>query len=761
MKPTLRSTFGLLALTVATHAAPITWEAASTPITAPADVINDGTAAANITYTWDVWPSGTSSSLAADGALDLGPGGTVNGVTFTGAGGSADYWTAEGATSTGDATLDGIIGTHGAFGNSGDPWVLTLDGLAPSTDYKIQIIGIHDLRTAAGINNRTTTHQDQDGGSASPTLTRGTGGSVIGTFTTGPAETSMSIDGLGAADPGAAAVILRVLPPGQPVLTDAAVDSITTTGANATATLDGSDADVTLFWAETDYGTNLGDWQTNGSADGPNAEVAGPVGGTLSGLVADTQYVCRFHAVNTTPDPDLEAWSGAVSFATPLTGKAVTDLTATPYSPYEIDLEWTDVFNSEDDYLIQRSPTGADTWTTVATVPADTEFHTDVYSEIVPGTTYDYRVLASNAQGDSDPSNIVTATAPATTPLETQLLIHFDGSLAGAVYTPDAGETDTTGTFGASGAPVVAGGLATINPGAAGGSDGFDFDPFLLGDLTTQNWVAETLITFEAFGGGQLTVIDVQGDTSLRIDNLGTGIEAVYWNGSNNGVQSTTLPPLGSTVHLALAWDAGSGTLTGYLNGSPIGTISQGAFATPDLSNVSFGYFGRSGFDDRGIDGVLDAVAFQSGTTPFDPGTGFLILPEGTSYATWIGGYPGVGPLTGFDDDPDGDKLDNGVEAFFGTAPDAANAGITQVATDGTTTTFAHPQADPALIDINASYEWSLDLENWYAGDGIDGPLDGPTVDIPTVVPVEGTATVTATASEPLPQLYLRAVVTQ
>lgn len=760
MKPQISNSAILAALVATSHAAPITWEAASTPITAPASVINDGTAAPGITYTKDDWPSGTSSFPAADGALDFGPGGTVNGVVFASAGGSGDFWTPNGGASTGDATLDAIINTHGAFGSTGDPWVLTLDGLVPSTNYKIQIIGIHDLR-GGGISDRTTTFQDQDGGTASPTLTRGTGGSVIGTFTTGPAETSMSIDAIGASDPGAGAVILRILPPGQPVLTDAAVDSVTTTGANATATLDGSDADVTLFWAETDYGTNLGDWQSNGSADGPGAEVAGPVSGTLSGLAADTQYVCRFHAVNTIPDPDLEAWSGAVTFATPLTGKAVTDLTATPYSPFEIDLEWTDVFNTETEFLIQRSPTGAGTWTTVASVPADTDFHTDIYSGVVPGTTYDYRVLASNASGDSDPSNIVTATAPAATPLETQLLIHFDGSLAGAVYTPDAGETDATGTFGGSGAPVVAGGLATINPGAAGGSDGFDFDPTILGDLTTQNWVAESLIKFEAFGTGQLTAIDVQGDTSLRINNDGTELEFVYWNGSTNGVQSTTLPPVGANVHLALAWDAGTGTLTGYLNGNPIGTVSQGAFSTPDLANVSFGYFGRAGFDDRGIDGVLDGVAFQSGTTAFDPGSDFLILPEGSSYASWIGGYPGVGPLNGFGEDPDGDHLDNGVEAFFGTDPATANAGITQVATDGTTTTFSHPQAEPALIDISASYEWSPDLENWYAGDGVDGPVGGPTVNIPAVVPVGGTATVTATSSEALPQLYLRAVVTQ
>lgn len=196
----------------AAQAATITWEATSTAITSTSSIINDGSAATGITYTKDDWPSGTSSVVAPQGALDYGPGGTVNGVVFTSGGGSGDFWTGEGAATTGDATLDGILGYHAAFGSTGDPWVLTLDGLVPDTEYMIQIIGIHDLRTDSGINTRTTYFQDQDGGSASPTLTRGTGGSVIGTFTTGPAETSMSIDAIGAADPGAGAVVLRVVP---------------------------------------------------------------------------------------------------------------------------------------------------------------------------------------------------------------------------------------------------------------------------------------------------------------------------------------------------------------------------------------------------------------------------------------------------------------------------------------------------------------------------------------------------------------------
>ena len=89
-----------------------------------------------------------------------------------------------------------------------------------------------------------------------------------------------------------------------------------------------------------------------------------------------------------------------------------------------------------------------------------------------------------------------------------------------------------------------------------------------------------------------------------------------------------------------------------------------------------------------------------------------------------------------------------------------ANAGLSNPSTNGTATTFTHPQADPALTDVTGSYEWSLDLNTWYAGDGADGPGAGPTVDIPLVTPVGGAASVTATASEPLTELFIRAKAT-
>jgi len=114
-----------------------------------------------------------------------------------------------------------------------------------------------------------------------------------------------------------------------------------------------------------------------------------------------------------------------------------------------------------------------------------------------------------------------------------------------------------------------------------------------------------------------------------------------------------------------------------------------------------------------------------------------------------------------FDGDPDGDGLASGLEAWLGTNPGIFNlANLSNVSSDGSVTSFEHPQNPNVPSDVNGFYEWSDNLANWYQGDGSDGPVDGATVDVTTDT-VGSTTTATATSSEALPKLFLRTGATQ
>jgi hypothetical protein len=115
----------------------------------------------------------------------------------------------------------------------------------------------------------------------------------------------------------------------------------------------------------------------------------------------------------------------------------------------------------------------------------------------------------------------------------------------------------------------------------------------------------------------------------------------------------------------------------------------------------------------------------------------------GNSYANWADHFlPDV--IGGLALDFDGDGQPNGVENFFGTAPNAISQGLVAGTLNGNQFTFTHPQG-VLSDDLTATYKWSKDLVNFY----LEGPGDGTTVDFATLTntPSAGFTTVTATVT--------------
>ena len=82
------------------------------------------------------------------------------------------------------------------------------------------------------------------------------------------------------------------------------------------------------------------------------------------------------------------------------------NLTATP-NDNNVELSWNIVSNAKN-YEVKRSLTAGGPYTTVATVPADTNNYSD--NDVIGGTTYYYIITALNSLGGQSNSNEVTVT---------------------------------------------------------------------------------------------------------------------------------------------------------------------------------------------------------------------------------------------------------------------------------------------------------------------------------------------------------------
>jgi lysophospholipase L1-like esterase len=110
------------------------------------------------------------------------------------------------------------------------------------------------------------------------------------------------------------------------------------------------------------------------------------------------------------PQHDTNYWVDVVFATTATTPPAApATLTATAVSASQVDLSWSAVADATG-YRVERSTDGA-SWASLAETAGGVTSHSD--TGLASGTTYHYRVVATNAGGESPPSPVATATTPA------------------------------------------------------------------------------------------------------------------------------------------------------------------------------------------------------------------------------------------------------------------------------------------------------------------------------------------------------------
>jgi autotransporter-associated beta strand protein len=144
-------------------------------------------------------------------------------------------------------------------------------------------------------------------------------------------------------------------------------------------------------------------------------------------------------------------------------------------------------------------------------------------------------------------------------------------------------------------------------------------------------------------------------------------------------------------------------------------------------------------------------------------GAGVIQVTTGPvpDFAAWMAGYTfAPGADLSFAGDADSDGISNGIEQVFGTVPNAATTGLTQISATGTSVTYQHPLNPIIASDVTYSYQWSTDLAEWKSGGQTN--TGGTTATITAGAPVSGQVTVTtAVTSGPSVKLFTRIVATK
>src|SRR5574341_494854 len=311
-----------------------------------------------------------------------------------------------------------------------------------------------------------------------------------------------------------------------------------------------------------------------------------------------------------------------------------TNLTATAASRTQIDLTWTDNATDETGYEVERSTDGGTTWSPLASLPANSQSHAD--PGLTCGTTYHYRVYATNADGNSGYSNVASATtdacrlyvdadstgnndgsswADAFTSLQDALAVAAPGYeiwVAEGVYYPDEGAGQTNGdraaTFQLRDGVAIYGGFAGTET-LLSQRDPAAHVTILSGDIGQDDLNADGNFIAEDWG-------DLVGSNSYHVlTGSGTGSTALLDGFTVTAGQANAASPndYGGGMHNS----NGSPTLaditfSGNLAGNAGGGVYNYSHSSPTLTDVTF--TGNSATSSSGSGGGMYNYYYSSPT---------------------------------------------------------------------------------------------------------------------------------------------------
>jgi RHS repeat-associated protein len=172
-----------------------------------------------------------------------------------------------------------------------------------------------------------------------------------------------------------------------------------------------SGTQINLTWTDNSGNETGFKLERKTGSGGSWSQIATPAANATSyndtGLANGTEYYYRLRATNTAGDSSYSSEANASTWGPP---GAPSALNVTPASGTQLNLTWNDNSGNETGFKVERKTESGGSWSEITTTAANATGYND--TGLSGGTTYYYRVRATNSVGDSSYTDEASALVP-------------------------------------------------------------------------------------------------------------------------------------------------------------------------------------------------------------------------------------------------------------------------------------------------------------------------------------------------------------